>query len=65
MDDMFHVTGEAYEFAISRKPQANLIYTHECSTPAAVLKKPGIHILPEGMPEVNKREKYSAVAKQL
>lgn len=65
MEDMFHVTAKVYEFAISRKPPANLIYTHDCSTPSAVLKRPGIHILPESMPELNKREKYSAVARQL
>jgi hypothetical protein len=49
-DDLFQVTSQNYEFVISKKPPANVLYEHECSAPAGVLKKAGIHILPEAMP---------------
>jgi hypothetical protein len=60
-EHLFRVTSPRYDFLIARKPQADLLYEHDCSTPAAVLRKPGIHVLPEAVPELNRREKWSAV----
>jgi hypothetical protein len=54
-EEMFQMTSRNYDFVISRKPTANLIFEHDCSTPSGVLKKPGVHIFPETMPELNRR----------
>jgi len=53
-----------HDFVIAKKPQSDLIYVHDAGTPSAVLKKQAIHIIPETVPEVNRREKISAVTKQ-
>jgi hypothetical protein len=49
------VVSSTFEFVTSRKPPSDLLYLHEPNTPAGVLKKAAIHILPESVPELNKR----------
>ena len=63
--DMWKVSSEQFEFAIKKQPSAPLIYAHEVDTPAAVLKKPGMHILPDNLPRLNVGEKLAAVTRQL
>ncbi len=65
VDQYFLVESRTYEFIIPKLPELHEIYQHEISTPAGVLKKPGIHIFPKSMPEVNKREKFKAVSRKI
>jgi hypothetical protein len=66
IQERFKIASDNYEFVIVNKPPASrLIYTHHADTPAALLKKNAIHILPLSLPPLNKQEKLSAVSKQL
>jgi hypothetical protein len=49
-EEFLRVSSKTYDFLIARKPPAELIYSHEVSTPSGVLKKTGIHIFPESIP---------------
>lgn len=40
------------------------IYVHQPDTPASLMTKPAIHIFVDGLPEVNKQEKYHAALKK-
>ena len=53
--DKYKISSAQYEFVIENKPPPEqVIYTHRNDTPAAVLKKKGIHIFPQDMPALNK-----------
>lgn len=58
------MTSHTYLFAIRRlNLREKCLYSHLIDTPASILTKEAIHILPDHIPEVNRREKYAAAQK--